>query len=476
MSMLDDPFAFADPFSEEVGHDLLSVDDISPSPENDTLYRPVSLDDPEIRALADSIVENGLLEPIVVTLDNWILSGHRRYAACRLAGLDEIPCRYESIYRTKEPDAFVARLREFNRQREKTLAEKFREEIVSADPEDSHRRLILQRRAERHVPVIATRLRGVTSRKTISDAKQPMLAAIKRVFRERREFLPLTVRAIHYALLNAPPLRHAAKPDSTYANDLPSYKSLDELLTRARIAGIFPMEWIRDDTRPVTIWDVHQEPRTFIRRELDGFMKGYCRDLMQSQPNHIEVLGEKNTVDPILRAVVSDYCIPMTTGRGYSSLPPRAAMAQRYTASGKGKLILLVISDFDPDGEEICHSFARSMRDDFGVPKIHPIKVALTASQVRERSLPPSMDAKVSSPNFKRFSEKHGLHAYELEAIQPGDLQQILRDAIDSVIDRDAFEHEFAQEAQDAAKLDGIRDALHSAMKHVDADGREDSA
>ena len=59
-------------------------------------------------------------------------------------------------------------------------------------------------------------------------------------------------------------------------------------------------------------------------------------------------------------------------------------MAQRFKKSGKDKLVLLMVSDFDPDGEEIAHSFARSMRDDFGVADIHPIKVALTAAQVKE--------------------------------------------------------------------------------------------
>ncbi|MCK4341702.1 MAG: hypothetical protein KAY37_08275 [Phycisphaerae bacterium] len=40
---------------------------IRPSPENDRLYRPVDPDDPEIVALAESIVKFGVREPLVVT-------------------------------------------------------------------------------------------------------------------------------------------------------------------------------------------------------------------------------------------------------------------------------------------------------------------------------------------------------------------------------------------------------------------------
>ncbi len=65
------------------------LSDIRPSPENDKLYRPVDPSDPDIVALAESIRQHGLREPIVVTLDGWILSGHRRYVAAGLAGLSE---------------------------------------------------------------------------------------------------------------------------------------------------------------------------------------------------------------------------------------------------------------------------------------------------------------------------------------------------------------------------------------------------
>ena len=57
-------------------------------------------------------------------------------------------------------------------------------------------------------------------------------------------------------------------------------------------------------------------------------------------------------------------------------------MVKRFKSSGKDKLILLILSDFDPDGEEIAHSLARSLRDDFDVDAVEPVKVALTREQV----------------------------------------------------------------------------------------------
>lgn len=61
-----------------------------------------------------------------------------------------------------------------------------------------------------------------------------LLAAAKRVLDEHRQngFLPISVRQIHYHLLNDPPLRHAGKPGSTYRNNPESTKNLSNLLTR----------------------------------------------------------------------------------------------------------------------------------------------------------------------------------------------------------------------------------------------------
>ena len=156
-----------------------------------------------------------------------------------------------------------------------------------------------------------------------------------------------------------------------------------------------------------------------MRDECGNMFRGYWRDLMQSQPNHIEILGEKNTVGAMLREVAAEYTIPLVTGRGYCSLAPRHAMAERFWASGKAKLVVLIVSDLDPEGEDIAHSFARSMRDDFGIDNVHPIKVALTAEQVKKYKLPPVAQAKKSSSRYKRFSSEHGDNVFELEASRP---------------------------------------------------------
>jgi hypothetical protein len=297
---------------------------------------------------------------------------------------------------------------------------------------------------------------GTKTRKKISEAKAPFLAAILRVIEEQREFWPLSDRMIHYRLLNDPPLIHAKK-SVIYRNDSKSYSSLCELLTRARLEGSIPWTAIADPTRPVTNWDVHPNVTPFIQDQMAEFMKGYRRNFQQSQPHHIEILGEKNTVASIIRPVAMEFHIPFTIGRGFSSLQPRYDLARRYHASGKDKLVILILSDHDPDGEEIAQSFARSMRDDFEIADVHPVKVALNRDQVEDLALIPLMQAKKGSSNYEKFVSQHGNNVFELEAVPPKTLQKFLREAILSVLDVDLMNREIEQERADILGLQEMR-------------------
>tara|TARA_R110002072_G_scaffold158989_4_gene310073 strand:- start:14293 stop:15579 length:1287 start_codon:yes stop_codon:yes gene_type:complete len=77
-----------------------------------------SLTDPD---LVESISQNGVLEPIVISSDRRVVSGHRRLAAAKELGLKTIPARMERF------DDEVLALIEFNRQRIKTWTERYHE-------------------------------------------------------------------------------------------------------------------------------------------------------------------------------------------------------------------------------------------------------------------------------------------------------------------------------------------------------------
>lgn len=449
--------------------DSVPLADLKPARLNDAVYKPVLKTDPAVRELAADIRRLGLLQPIDITEDGVIVSGHRRRVACQLAGLKVVKVRRLAGVRSTDPN-FAEMLVSFNRQREKTTAEKVREAIVLTDPRAAHAELVKQRRA------LADRVAGraadlsvidtvtAAKRSKITAAKRPMLEAAIAVLNANRPFWPLTLRQVHYRLLNNPPPRNASKPNEKYANDTLSYQDLSDLLTRARLTGEVSWAAIHDPTRPFTNWQLWQNTGPFVRDQLDGFLSGYHRDLLQTQPSYIEVIGEKMTVQSLAEGVASDYGVPVCIGRGYSSIEARHQIAQRYFRSGKDRLTLLILSDFDPEGENIGEGLAASLRDEFGVRHITPVKVAITADHVTRFRLTSSMQAKKGSSRTKGFTAKHGAAVYELEALAPADLQTLIREAIETVLDARLYEAEVEREQTDAAELQAIRRAAQQAL------------
>jgi hypothetical protein len=442
---------------------------LRPATLNNAIYKPVDDDDPATRELAESIRRTGVVDPLNVTEDWVIVSGHRRRAACVLAEVYEVPVRVLPILST-DPE-FPEFLVRFNSQRVKTPAEQVREQVALTDPDDAYRAVLAHRAAAAKVKVKPLEVGGRRARDRISGAKRPFLDAVRRVLDDLRDYWPVSDRRVHYVLLNDPPLRHASKPASAYRNDLASYKDLTHLLTRARIAGLVPFEAIGDETRPVETWDTHPHVAPFVAGQIDGLLRGYWRDLMQGQPNHVEIVAEKMTLEATVRGVAAAYTIPYTVGRGYSSLPPRKAMYDRYRASGKDKLVILFLADFDPEGWDIPQSFARSMQDDFGVEGVHPVRVGLNPGQVRRLGLPRNADAKVRSSRYPKFVERFGPAVYELDAVPVPTLQGWLREAINRVIDVAAFNRQVDRERQDAATLDAYRRAAVEYLKALPTDG-----
>ena len=454
--------------TKKVDHErlLIRLADIYQSPENAELYRPVTPDDEKTLEMAESIKANGILEPLVITMDNYIVSGHRRHVAARIAGLEKVPCRrIDGLHHDgplADKDEFLKMLAEHNRQRVKSRDELLREAIVNVDPVKAPKALTAYRRRKAKIKVESIDIRQGSRRKEISPAKNEFLRRVHEIIREQEEFWPLSLRQIHYQLLNDPPLIHSNKPGSRYRNDKSSYRALIDLVTRARHEGWIDYDVIDDPTRPVTAWNVQPNLSSYYAQQMEDLLNGYWRDLMQSQPNHFEIVAEKNTLQNILRSVAEKFCIPLTIGRGQCSTRPLYNIAERYKNSGKSRLVILAVSDLDPDGDAIAHSLGQRLRNDFNVRDVAVIKTALTMEQVGQLKLEKKFErAKTGSATYQRYVEAYSTDfVWELEALNPKVLQRLLLDAIDTVIDRAAYNAEVAEERKDAGHNAAIREIV----------------
>lgn len=115
-------------------------DELDPHPLNGEIYGDRGdLDE----SFLGSIREQGILEPVVVTPDDTIISGHRRVAAALEVGIGEVPVRVQAYDSERlEREALV----HYNRQREKTFSQKMREAEVLEEIERERAR---ERQGER---------------------------------------------------------------------------------------------------------------------------------------------------------------------------------------------------------------------------------------------------------------------------------------------------------------------------------------
>lgn len=453
--------------------EFIATDQIKPSPENDDIYGTTNSDE-HIDALIASIDKRGLEEPLIVTSDDYIMSGHRRYFACTELGLDKIPVRRKEIERLKNLNEWPRILAEFNTQRVKSLGSMLREALLAQA--DANPTELLQRHYASSTDKLTAEYQdvdGVKGVRPVSESKQQFLKRTQEVVESLADFWPLTARQIHYQLLNNPPListpkrtKHDIEKKYRYRNNESSYNALLELLKSARYSGEIRMDVIDDPTRPAFNNAGWADLGSFVQDSMDGFLNGYRRDRQTDQPKHIEVLGEKNTLLQILKPVCWEYCIPMSLSRGYGTIPLWRDIAGRFRRTRKKSMTLIVASDFDPEGIDLAKDAVRSLRDQWDIT-VGYHRVGVNRDQIDELNLASDFNpAKRTSSRYKTFVDETGTEkTWELEALPPRYIQKRLREAIEENMDMDAYQQSVDRETEEARELMEIRDNLTSDLE-----------
>jgi hypothetical protein len=450
------------------------IDSITPSPENDAIYGAIE-QDAAMDDLIDSIRRKGLGEPLLVTADpeRYILSGHRRYYALRHLGYKEAPVRIkQDVYRKGNPE-YHRELIEFNPQRIKTAGSILREALLrDNEAADTYAAIEARREASLQVDAEFMDVDGAKEITPVSEHRQEFLEAVQRVIESLKPYQPLSIRQIHYRLLNDPPLKQTPKRSKhraehyRYKNDDSSYNSLVNLLTSARYHGQVSMTCIDDPTRPQVThggWDSVGE---FVRSEIDGFLTGFHRDRQQDQARHIEVFGEKNTLYRMLQRACTEYYVPFSIGRGFCSIPVWRDMAKRFRQSGKDRMTLIVVSDYDPAGLNLADDAIRSLQ-------LHRVpvdghRIAVTPEQIEELGLAEDFNpAKDGSPGIlKAFIERTGdTKTWEVEALPPDYLVEQIKAAIEANMDMEVYEAICDQEKKNCEELCRIRGEIASQLE-----------
>jgi len=251
----------------------------------------------------------------------------------------------------------------------------------------------------------------------------------------------LTLRQLYYQLVSR----------DIIPNKTAEYSKLSTLLTKGRMAGVVDWNAIEDRVRrpylPYWVLD--------IADALHDTARQYRLDRMEGQRNYVEVWCEKDALSGILRRVTGRFHVQLMVNRGYSSTTAMYDAANRFLDMidiGKEGHILY-LGDHDPSGLDMIRDI-RERLGEFGAEvEVNPI--ALTREQV-ERYDPPPNPAKVSDPRAGWYISRHGRVSWEVDALDPDTLLDLVEGEILELIDHDQYESMLAKEGADIEELNRI--------------------
>ncbi len=454
------------PEPRAVMRDLYSLHE---TPENWTIYRRPDLTDPIFQELCASIRETGIRTPLEISRDHYVISGHRRLLAARHCGLDEAPCFIDDEVVMAELDGpeRIALLTERNRGiRVKSDSELYLEAAASVDPAAAIRRA-QERKAQvlnksKTCGLTEVAIAGSIARTDPSGERAEMLNAVLDILAElrSRNFLPTSGRSIHYKLLQMKVRTSARKNGYIYGTRPGSASLLSKLLTDARSAGLIGHADLDDGTRPTHQFTASGSLGNYIHATLGDLFTNYFFDVHADQPNHVEMLVEKNTIFPLLyRHVAYPMRVPITSLRGYGSFPAARDVAERFKRSGKDKLVVIYASDLDPEGVNMPASWKKYLQHDFGVAA-QVYRAAVTPEQVKKFHLPPDADVKLTSSRAAGFIGLHGDQCWELDSMPEQVLIDEVSEAVRTVLDVPALNRAFVRENEADVKLARLQAAV----------------
>lgn len=271
-------------------------------------------------------------------------------------------------------------------------------------------------------------------RRFIRTSKALIIQANVIIQEYRDQGFTLTLRQLYYQFVARGLLENTQR----------SYKNLGSIVSDARLAGLIDWNSIEDRTRRLESNGHWDSTGDIVEAVADQF----TIDLWVGQEYRPEVWIEKDALVGVIAPVCKDLDVPYFACRGYVSQSAQwraGRRLQEYRANGQ-KPIVFHLGDHDPSGIDMTRDngdrlalFAQPMLTEpnwTAEGGVEIIRLALNMDQIEEHSPPPN-PAKVTDSRFKGYVADFGAECWELDALEPAMIVQLIRDAVEGVTDPD---------------------------------------
>jgi hypothetical protein len=208
-----------------------------------------------------------------------------------------------------------------------------------------------------------------------------------------------------------------------------SYKKVQRALVQMRRDGRMPYGWIVDGTR----WQYKPTSYSSLEQALRRTADTYRRAVWDDQDVRVEIWLEKQGLAGTIIPITAEFDAPLYVSRGFSSLTYLAEAAEDIEAVGKPAYIYH-LGDHDPSGVAAGEHIERELRRLAPDAWIQFERLAVTPAQIIGLELQ-TRPTKDSDSRAAKFTAQFGGGSVELDAINPDDLRQMVRTAIEQHID-----------------------------------------
>lgn len=284
-----------------------------------------------------------------------------------------------------------------------------------------------------------------------------------------RQGYEMTLRQLHYQMV----ARGHTADWATGANTLRTYKRIGTLVDKGRMCGLIDWDHIVDRTRSLmgpTHWD---DPAQIIAAS----SYSYKIDKWQDQDTRVEVWVEKEALAGVISRATTARDVDYMACKGYlsqSAMWRSARRLGRILDNGQD-VVVLHLGDHDPSGLDMTRDntdrLTAMIESDFGWTASRRLefrRIALTRPQV-DQYQPPENPAKFTDSRAEGYVSEHGSSSWELDALPPDTLVDLINSHIDGIIDPDSFEAMQGRERQERRVLELVHSNWPEVAEHVTA-------
>jgi len=255
----------------------------------------------------------------------------------------------------------------------------------------------------------------------------------------------LTVRQVYYQMVARGYIENSQR----------SYKRTADLINNGRLAGLIDWDMIVDRGRVTVTPPAWKDPAEIVNIAANTF----ALDKWADQPNHVEVMVEKQALEGVLIPVCRRLGIRFTANKGYSSSSTMYETGNRllnYLYDENKKVWVLYLGDHDPSGIDMTRDIEDRLNL-FASREVKVVRLALNMDQIQALN-PPENPAKETDSRYAAYITRFGYSSWELDALEPRTLDQIVTDAVISLRDEDLWSKTVALEESMRKELRGFVD------------------